>query len=154
MSFLLGQAGLLIHLLDFLCIGIDNSFTWTILSLRMGKLFWVPLFFGAPSHGIPSTSSQNKLKSAVLKFRVCNLLLSFLRVLNSYFMVTTAKAITDYYISASSALLVNSRCSYVSSLFGSSSTYTCLHPALLPFWQITGKEKGPVRTRACDTETS
>lgn len=154
MSFLLGQACLLIHLLDFLCIGMDNSFTWMILSLRICKLFWVPLLLGAPSHGIPSTSSQNKLKSALIKFRVCNLLLSFLGILNSYFMVTTAKAITDYYIPTSSALLANSRCSYVSSLFGSSSTYTCLHPALLPFSQITRKEKGPIRTRVCDTETS
>jgi len=69
-------------------------------------------------------------------------------------MVNTAKSVTDYYTPTSSALLANSRSSYVSSLVGSSSTCTWLRPALLPFWQMTGKAKGPVRTGVRYTKNS
>ena len=61
------QAGLLIFLHIFLSIVMHSSCACNVLSLITCQLSWAPLPFRTFLHGIPCTSSLNKLKSSLLK---------------------------------------------------------------------------------------
>lgn len=81
-SSLFSQAGLLIFLHVFLNIVMDCSCACNMLSLIKCQLSWAPLPFRILSHGIPCTSSLNKLKSALVKS--WSILLAFLSPLGSW----------------------------------------------------------------------
>lgn len=50
----------------------------SMLSSKANQLYWDPFSFGADSHGVTPNCSLNDPKSALLKPRICDLLLAFL----------------------------------------------------------------------------
>lgn len=106
------------------------------------------------------------LKSALLEFRVCLLLVSFFSSPQishptiSWWLQPMVLLIPIF--PTSSSLIVNSRCNYGSPLVGpphicfkmmpSWSLLDCWCPVTLPFQQVSGRLNSSMRTRVCASE--
>lgn len=95
MSFLFGQADVLLHVLVFLCMGGGPFLYLEDTVIKDLQIYSEP----------HSSLKLYLMVSHLPFFRIILNLFSFLRILNTYFMVPITKGINDYYKPTSPVLL-------------------------------------------------